>query len=42
MEEFTSINKLRNRVKVFKPFKSSLKNAFELKFLHNRYIKNIN
>ena len=27
MEEFTLINKLRNRIKVFKPFKSSLKQA---------------
>ena len=30
MEEFTLINKLRNRIKVFKPFKSSLKQAQEM------------
>ena len=26
-ESFTLVNKLRNRIKVFKPFKSSLKQA---------------
>jgi len=30
VEEFTLINKLRNRIKVFKPFKSSLKQAQEM------------
>ena len=30
MEEFTLINKLRNRIKVFKTFKSSLKQAQEM------------
>ncbi len=30
MEEFTLINKLRNRIKVFKPFHSSLKQAQEM------------
>ena len=30
MEEFTLINKLRNRIKVFKPFNSSLKQAQEM------------
>ena len=30
MQEFTLVNKLRNRVKVFKPFKSSLKQAQEM------------
>ena len=30
MEQFTLINKLRNRIKVFKPFKSSLKQAQEI------------
>ncbi len=30
VEGFTLINKLRNRIKVFKPFKSSLKQAQEM------------
>tara|TARA_Y100000766_G_scaffold266152_1_gene260260 strand:+ start:134 stop:376 length:243 start_codon:yes stop_codon:yes gene_type:complete len=30
MEEFTLINKFRNRIKVFKTFKSSLKQAQEM------------
>ena len=30
MEQFTLVNKLRNRIKVFKPFKSSLKQAQEM------------
>ena len=30
MEQFTLINKLRNRIKVFKPFKSYLKQAQEI------------
>ena len=30
MEKFTLINKLRNRIKVFKPFNSSLKKAQEM------------
>ena len=30
MEEFTLINKLRNRIKVFRPFKSSLDQAQKL------------
>ena len=30
MEQFSLINKLRNRIKVFKPFKSSLKQAQEM------------
>ena len=30
MEEFTLVNKLRNRIKVFKPFKISLKLAQEM------------
>ena len=29
-ESFTLVNKLRNRIKVFKPFKSSLKQAQEM------------
>ena len=30
VEQFTLVNKLRNRIKVFKPFKSSLKQAQEM------------
>ena len=30
MEQFTLVNKLRNRIKVFKPFKSSIKQAQEM------------
>ena len=30
MEQITLVNKLRNRIKVFKPFKSSLKQAQEM------------
>ena len=30
MEQFALVNKLRNRIKVFKPFKSSLKQAQEM------------
>ena len=30
MKQFTLLNKLRNRIKVFKPFKSSLKQAQEM------------
>jgi len=30
VEKFTLVNKLRNRIKVFKPFKSSLKQALEM------------
>ena len=30
MGKFTLVNKLRNRIKVFKPFKSSLKQAQEM------------
>ena len=30
MEQFTLANKLRDRIKVFKPFKSSLKQAQEM------------
>ena len=30
MEQFTLVNKLRKRIKVFKPFKSSLKQAQEM------------
>ena len=30
MEQFTLVNKLRNRINVFKPFKSSLKQAQEM------------
>ena len=30
MEQFTLVNKLRNRIKVFKPFQSTLKQAQEM------------
>jgi len=30
VNQFTLVNKLRNRIKVFKPFKSSLKEAQEM------------
>jgi len=30
VEQFTLVNKLKNRIKVFKPFKSSLKQAQEM------------
>ena len=40
MEQFTLINKLRNRIKVFKPFKSSLKQVQErMEIEYGRFYK---
>ena len=40
MEELTLINKLRNRIKVFKPFKSSLKQVQErMEIEYGRFYK---